>query len=78
VINGDILVEEGGPGAVHRIVGNQVNGNVGYFKNIGTAGFITGNRINGNLQCKENVPAPVSGGNTAQSLEGQCGIPPTL
>jgi hypothetical protein len=71
-INGDIKVEESGPGAVHRINMNQVNGNLQYFKNTGATGTILNNQIKGNLQCKENVPPPVSAGNTAQSKEGQC------
>lgn len=33
---------------------------------------IVNNRISQNLQCKENVPAPTGGGNTAGAKEGQC------
>ena len=29
-------------------------------------------RIDGNLQCKENLPAPAGGGNTAALKEDQC------
>jgi hypothetical protein len=34
---------------------------------------VRGNVIGGNLQCKENVPAPVGGGNIVDgSKEDQC------
>ncbi len=34
---------------------------------------IANNRVDGNLQCKENVPAPIGGGNTVQgNKEDQC------
>jgi hypothetical protein len=68
-VNGDIKVEESGPGARHDINGNMVNGNVQYFKNVGTVATIIANQIKGNLQCKENAPPPVAAGNTAQSQQ---------
>ena len=34
---------------------------------------IANNRVDGNLQCRENVPAPIGGGNTVQgNKEDQC------
>ncbi len=50
---------------------NRVTGSVHAVANRGGL-TITDNRIDGNLQCKENVPAPVVGGNTAASIEDQC------
>jgi hypothetical protein len=37
----------------------------------GDASFVS-NTIKGSLTCQNNVPAPVSSGNTAESLQGQC------
>jgi hypothetical protein len=74
-INGDIQVEESGIGATHNINANVVNGNVLYFKNVGTVATIIANQIKGNLQCKENLPPPAAAGNTAQSQQCEF-VPP--
>lgn len=50
---------------------NIVGGSIQVVKNSGGA-TLERNRINGNLQCKENDPAPVGGGNLAASKEDQC------
>ena len=50
---------------------NVVGGNLQAFKNAGGLA-IDSNRIAENLQCKENTPPPVGGGNTAGSKEDQC------
>jgi hypothetical protein len=53
------------------VVANEVDGNLQFFKNRGPS-EILGNTIAQNLQCKENVPPPVSAGNVARKREGQC------
>jgi hypothetical protein len=49
----------------------MVGGNLQAFANSGGVTVI-GNLIKGNLQCKENLPPPVGGGNRASSKEDQC------
>jgi hypothetical protein len=55
----------------HEIVGNSVEDNLQFFKNHGPSD-IADNTIGGNLQCKENVPPPMGGGNAAKQKEDQC------
>ena len=51
---------------------NTVGGNIQVIQNTGGVD-ISNNRVDGNLQCKENDPAPVGGGNIVQgSKEDQC------
>jgi hypothetical protein len=50
---------------------NQVAGNMQLFKNRGPS-EVSGNIVEANLQCKENVPPPVGGGNEAKQKEDQC------
>ena len=50
---------------------NRVGGNIQVMDNTGGVTLNT-NVANGNLQCKQNQPAPVGGGNRAASLEDQC------
>jgi hypothetical protein len=55
-----------------RIVRTRVGGNVQLVGNRGGA-EVTNNRIDENLQCKENSPAPVGGGNrVGNNKEDQC------
>ena len=54
-----------------RFIDNQVAGNMQLFKNRGTS-EVSGNIVEANLQCKENVPPPVGGGNVAKQKEDQC------
>ena len=50
---------------------NLIGGNLQAVKNFGGL-IVERNTIDGALQCKENEPAPVGGGNTASSKEDQC------
>jgi hypothetical protein len=55
-----------------RAARNEVGGSIQVFGNRALA-TITGNRVDGNLQCKENEPRPVGGGNVVQgNKEDQC------
>jgi hypothetical protein len=54
-----------------EFIENQVGGNMQLFKNEGPSEVI-GNIVETNLQCKENVPPPVGGGNEAEQKEDQC------
>lgn len=66
----DILFDENRRPLAIR--GNAVGGNVQAFQNRGGI-EIWRNRIDGNLQCKENSPRPVGGGNVVQgNKEDQC------
>jgi hypothetical protein len=69
-INGDILFDEQDLAlAANR---NVIGGDLQAFQNTGGV-EIRNNRIDGNLQCKENRPAPVGGGNIVQgNKEDQC------
>jgi hypothetical protein len=54
------------------VADNDVNGSVQVMKNVGGV-VISTNIIDGNLQCKENEPAPIGGGNEVQgNAEDQC------
>jgi hypothetical protein len=69
-INGDILYDENNE--FLRVLRTRVGGNVQAFQNTGGI-EITDNVIDGNLQCKENEPAPVGGGNqVGGNKEDQC------
>jgi hypothetical protein len=68
-INGDIQFDENV--LPLSAASNMVGGSVQVVKNFGGVS-LTGNVINGALQCKENAPAPVGGGNTASIKEDQC------
>jgi hypothetical protein len=48
-----------------------IRGDLQLFKNTGGAS-LTNNTIRQNMQCKENVPAPLGGGNRAGDKEDQC------
>jgi hypothetical protein len=52
---------------------NLVAGNMQLIKNRGPS-EVSGNIIEENLQCKENVPPPVGGGNVADKKEDQCAV----
>ena len=55
-----------------QVLRSTVGGNVQVVQNTGGV-EIEENTIDGNLQCKENTPAPVGGGNIVQgSKEDQC------
>ena len=69
-INGDILFDD--QGRALKANRNVVGGSLQAFQNTGGV-EIRNNRIDGNLQCKENRPAPVGGGNIVQgNKEDQC------
>lgn len=68
-INGDILFEDSAPNAARR---NIVGGDLQAFQDTGGVA-IYDDRIDGNLQCKENRPRPVGGGNIVEgNKEDQC------
>jgi hypothetical protein len=50
---------------------NSIGGNLQVVKNFGGVA-LNRNVIESGLQCKENSPAPVGGGNSASSKEDQC------
>ncbi len=50
---------------------NEIWGNLSFNNNEGLA-IIADNTIAGNLTCQNNDPAPLSEGNTAKSMKGQC------
>ncbi len=50
---------------------NDIVGSVQANKNVGGLS-ITGNQIGNGLQCQDNNPFPVGGGNTAKQKQGQC------
>ena len=58
------------PGAVVASA-NRVGGSLQAMANRGGL-TLTGNRMVGNLQCKDNLPAPVGGGNVASQKQDQC------
>ena len=69
-INGDILFDD--QGRALKANRNVIGGSLQAFQNTGGV-EIRDNRIDGNLQCKENRPAPVGGGNIVQgNKEDQC------
>lgn len=69
-INGDILFDD--QDRALRANRNVVGGSLQAFQNTGGV-EIRNNRIDGNLQCKENHPTPVGGGNIVHGTkEDQC------
>jgi len=60
---GSVQIKQGGSASIG-----------GNLQAVGNRGGLTvrGNAMNGNLQCKENLPAPSGGGNTAALKEDQC------
>ena len=69
-INGDILYDDNENAL--RAVSNRIGGSLQAFQNTGGV-EIRRNVIEGNLQCKENNPRPVGGGNTVGgNKEDQC------
>lgn len=69
VINGDLQFEANR--RTSTASGNRIGSNLQAVANRGGV-VLTNNRIRQNLQCKENVPPPSGGGNTAGSKEDQC------
>ncbi len=68
-INGDVQLEEN-VGSV-SLRNNEVVGSIQANKNTGGL-EITGNLIGNGLQCQDNNPPPVGGGNIAKQKQGQC------
>lgn len=66
----DVEVEHG-TGGTYAINNNTVGHEVEFEHNMG-ASVIMGNNIDEELECKDNVPAPTGGNNTAEEIEGQC------
>jgi hypothetical protein len=68
-VGGSAQIVQGGSSKLDR---NAVKGDVQYFENRGAISIMK-NRIDGNLQCKENDPPPIGGGNIVQgNKEDQC------
>ncbi len=68
-VTGDVQFEENRNPV--RLEDNDIVGSVQANKNTGGL-EITGNRIGNGLQCQDNRPAPVGGGNIAKQKQGQC------
>ena len=68
-VNGDLQLEENREPISLR--DNDIVGSVQANKNTGGL-EITGNRIGNGLQCQDNTPPPVGGGNIAKQKQGQC------
>ncbi len=68
-VSGDVQLEENRNPITLR--DNDIMGSVQANKNTGGL-EITGNRIGNGLQCQDNRPAPVGGGNIAKQKQGQC------
>jgi len=68
-IDGDLQLEENAGRLT--ATANRVRGNLQVSKNRGGVSLVD-NRVSQALQCKENSPAPVGGGNVAGEKEGQC------
>jgi DUF4097 and DUF4098 domain-containing protein YvlB len=69
IINGSLQMESNN--GQLKASNNQIGADLQAFQNNGGV-TLRNNRIDGNLQCKENSPAPVGGGNRADSKEDQC------
>ena len=50
---------------------NKIGGNLSFTNNTGPSSIVN-NAIAGYLTCQNNAPPPVSSGNTAESIRGQC------
>ncbi len=68
-ITGDLALEDNREPI--DIDSNEIVGSLQANKNVGGLS-ITGNRIGNGLQCQDNNPLPVGGGNTAKQKQGQC------
>ncbi len=68
-VTGDVQFEENRNPV--RLENNDIVGSVQANKNTGGL-EITGNRIGNGLQCQDNDPPPVGGGNLAKQKQGQC------
>jgi hypothetical protein len=68
-VNGDVQYFSNAASMFAR--GNTILANLQAVGNTGGL-EISNNRISQNLQCKENVPPPTGGGNTAGDKEDQC------
>jgi hypothetical protein len=68
-INGDLQFEANRAKMVAR--GSTILANLQAFQNTGGV-VLQNNRIAENLQCKQNNPPPIGGGNQAGDKEGQC------
>ncbi len=68
-VNGDLQLEENREPISLR--DNEIVGSVQANKNTGGL-EITGNQIGNGLQCQDNNPPPVGGGNVAKQKQGQC------
>jgi hypothetical protein len=68
-ITGDLQVDA--QSGVVDLRANTIGGSLQAVGNVGGL-LIQDNTMRGNLQCKENLPAPVVGGNVAASIEDQC------
>jgi len=70
-VGGNFKIEKNETG-FYDLRGNFIAGNLQFFTNAGLS-FIQDNTIEGNLQCKENVPPPVSAPNAVGgNAEEQC------
>jgi hypothetical protein len=68
-VGGTVVFEEAsGPVSIG---GARAGGGMKVVKNLGGA-TVANNTVLGALQCFDNAPAPAVGGNSADSLEGQC------
>ena len=74
-IKGDLRIESSNAGPESFSIGtfgaNEIRGNLSFNNNTGPSSIVN-NTIKGNLTCQNNAPAPVTGGNTAKSMLGQC------
>jgi hypothetical protein len=68
-VTGDVQLEENR--VPITLDNNDIVGSIQANKNIGGL-EITGNRIGNGLQCQDNSPPPVGGGNVAKQKQGQC------
>lgn len=69
IVDGDVQLESNrGP---LRATRNDIGGNMQVFQNTGGVTLLK-NLIAENLQCKENSPPPIGGGNSAGSKQDQC------
>lgn len=68
-VTGDVQLEENR--VPITLENNDIVGSIQANKNTGGL-EITGNRIGNGLQCQDNNPPPVGGGNVAKQKQGQC------
>jgi hypothetical protein len=73
-VGGNVKVEDNLiPASGMSVLGNNVHGNMGVFKNTGLGPKqVVGNTVAQNLQCFENSVPFVGGPNAAGKAEGQC------